>query len=110
MTTVNSFYSALKCTWEISDTSLAFLHIKISIENNGLCTGVYYKPIDSLSYLFYSSSHPSHVKKSIPFSQFLRLRRLCSDDSDFSEQSEAMCQFFGKRGYPVSVIQAGPTN
>ena len=55
----------------------------------------------------YSSSHPSHVKNSIPFSQFLRLRRLCSDDSDFSEKSETMCQFFDKRGYPVSVVQAG---
>ena len=47
------------------------------------------------------------VKSSIPFSQFLRLRHLCSDDSDFSEKSEAMCQFFDKRGYPVSVVQAG---
>ena len=88
-------------------TSLAFLDIKISIEGNGLCTSVYYKPTDSHSYLLYSSSHPSHVKNSIPFSQFLRLRRLCSDDSDFSEKSEAMCQFFDKRGYPVSVVQAG---
>ena len=25
----------------------------------------------------------------------------------FSEKSEAMCQFFDKRGYPVSVVQAG---
>ena len=55
----------------------------------------------------YSSSHPSHVKNSIPFSQFLRLRRLCSDDSDFSEKSETMCQFFDKRSYPVSFVQAG---
>ena len=37
-------------TWEISDTSLAFLDIKISIEGNGLCTSVYYKPTDSHSY------------------------------------------------------------
>ena len=33
----------------------------------------------------------------IPYSQFLRLRRLCSEDSDF----------FDKRGYPASVVQAG---
>ena len=51
--------------------------------------------------------HPSHVKNSIPPNQFLRLRRLCSDDSYFSEKSEAMCQFFDKRGHPVSVVQAG---
>ena len=77
ITAVNSFHPALKYTWEISDTSLAFIDIKIS------CTSVYYKPTDSHSYLLYSSSHPSHVKNSIPFSQFPRLRRLCCDDSDF---------------------------
>ena len=51
-----------------------------------------------------SSSHPSHVKNSIPFSQFLRLRRFCSDDSDFSNKSEEMCHLFNKRGYPDSVV------
>ena len=60
-----------------------------------------------LIYLLYSSSHPSHVKNSIPYSQFLRLRRLCSEDSDFSLKSEEMCEFFDKRGYPASVVEAG---
>ena len=93
ITAVNSFHPALKYTWEISDTSLAFLDIKISIEGNGLCTSVYYKPTDSHSYLLYSSSHPSHVKNSIPFSQFLRLRRLCSDDSDFPKNQRQCASF-----------------
>ena len=106
ITAVNSFRPALKYTWEISDTSLAFLNINIWIEGNSLCTSVYYKRTDSHSYLLYSSSNPSDVKNSIPFSQFLRLRLLRSDDSDFSENSEAMCQFFDKRGSPVSVVQA----
>jgi len=89
ITTVNSFHPALKYTWEISDDYLSFLDIKVSIEGNGLCTSVYYKPTDSHSYLLSrSSSHPSHVKNSIPFSQFLRLRRLCSDDSDFFHKSD----------------------
>ena len=59
------------------------------------------------SYLLYSSSHQSHVKNSIPYSQLLRLRRLCSEDPDFSLKSEEMCHFFDKRGYPASVVQAG---
>ena len=61
----------------------------------------------SHSFLLYSWSHPSHVKNSIPYSQFLRLRRLCSDDSDFPSKSEEMCKFFEKRGYPISVVEAG---
>ena len=62
--------------------------LKCLANGNGLCTSVHYKPTDSYSYLLYSSSHPSHVKNSIPYSQFLRLRRLCSEDSDFSLKSE----------------------
>ena len=107
ITAVNLFHPALKYTWEISNTSLALLDIKVSVEGNGLCTSVHYKPTDSHSYLLYSSSHSSHVKNSIPYSQFLRLRRLCSEDSDFSFKSEEMCNFFDKRGYPASVVQAG---
>ena len=57
-TAANSFHPALKYTWEISDTSLAFIDIKIS------CTSVYYKPTDSHSYLLYSSSyhHASRIQ------------------------------------------------
>jgi len=33
--------------------------------------------------------------------------RLCSEDSDFAFESEEMCDFFNKRGYPASVVQAG---
>ena len=110
ITAVSPFHPALKYPWEISNTSLAFLDIKISIEGNGLGTSVHYKPIDSHSYLLYSSSHPSHVNNFIPFSQFLELCHLCRNNSDFwffRKKSEAMGQFFNKHGYPVSVIQAG---
>ena len=58
---------------------------------------MHYKPVDFHSYLLYSSLHPSHVKNSIPYSQFLRRRRLCSEDTCCEE----LC------GYPVSVVQVG---
>ena len=45
-------------------------------------------------------------KMSFPILNFLRLRLLYSDDSGFSNKSKEMCQFFEKRGYPASVIQA----
>ena len=103
----NSFHPALKYTWEISENSLAFLDIKLSINDNGLSTSVHCKPTDSHNYLLHSSSHPQHLKNAIPFSQFLRLRRLCSDDTDFNNKGEEMCQFFKKRGYPDSAVTTG---
>ena len=84
--------------------SIDFLDINVSISDNRLSTSVHCKPTDSHSYLLHSSSHPTHVKNSIPYSQFLRLGRLCSDDTDFSEKAEEMCQFFKTRGYPDPII------
>ena len=66
---VNGFHSSLQFTWEISETSVSFLDILVSINGNKFTTSVFYKPTDTHSYLLYSSSHPNHTKRSIPFSQ-----------------------------------------
>ena len=104
ITSVNSFHPALKYTCVVSECSIAFLDINVPISGNQLSTSIHYKPTDSHSYLLHSSSHPAHVKNFIPYSQFLRRRRLCSDNTDFSEKEEEMCQFFKTRGYPDPVI------
>ena len=101
---VNTFHPALQFTWEISETSVSFLDILVSINGNLLSTSVFYKPTDSHSYLLFSSSHPNHTKRSIPFSQFLRLRRICSEDEDFQAKSLEMRHFFVQRGYPTSLL------
>ena len=67
---VISFHPSFDFTWEISETSVTFLDISVSITDNYLSTNVHYKPIDSHSYLLYSSSHFKHTLNSIPFSQF----------------------------------------
>ena len=106
---VSMLYTLIKTLQQANQNlCLAFLDIKISVEGNGLCASVYNKPTDSYSYVLYSSSYPSHVKNSFPFFlQFLRPRRLSSDDFDFSGKSEAKCHLFDKLGYPVSGVQAG---
>ena len=101
---VNDYHPALKFTWEISEASVSFLDILVSINSNALGTSVSYRPTDSHSYLLFSSSHPNHTKQSIPYSQFLRLRRLCSDDKDFETKSSEMRSFFVQRGYPTHLL------
>ena len=101
---VNNIHPALQFTLEISETSVSFLDILVSVNGNRLTTSVFYKPTDSHSYLLYSSSHPNHTKQSIPFSQFLRLRHLCSEDEDFQSKNLEMREFFLQRGYPTSIL------
>ncbi len=59
---VNNFYPALQFTWEISETSVSFLDILVSINGNRLLTSVFHKPTYSHSYLLYSSFHPNHTR------------------------------------------------
>ena len=103
---INGFHPALQYTWEISPSSVTFLDMNISIKDNHLSTSIHYKPTDSHSYLTYSSSHPRSCKNSIPYSQLLRLRRLCSDDNDFDTQAKKMGTFFQERGYPSDITTA----
>ena len=65
----------------------------------------HYKATDSHSYLDYRSSHNPSMKNSIPSSQFLRLRRLCSDDTDFEEEAKEMVEFFIQRHYPEDIVR-----
>ncbi|XP_059807711.1 uncharacterized protein LOC132381986 [Hypanus sabinus] len=103
---VSNFHAALKFTWSISDTSLPFLDLSVSISGDGLSTDIYYKPTDSHSYLDYSSSHPVSIKNAIPFLQFLRLRFICSQDEAFHSRTKEMSSFFKQKGFPSSTINS----
>ena len=100
---INSFHLALKYTWEISDTSSAFLDIKISIEGNVLCTSVHNKPTDSqlLVVFIFTSTTRQEFHTFFSFSDFVvnEVTTLI-----FPKKSQALSQFFDKRGCSVSVI------
>ena len=91
---VQNFHPAVKSTYEISEKSVTFLDMKLYLKQGKLTTSVHYKSTDSHSYLDYCSSHNPSTKNSIPFSLFLRLCHLCSDDADFEEKAEKMVNFF----------------
>lgn len=57
--------------------------------------------------LHYESYHTPHVKSSLPYSQFLRLRRINSDYSDFLQQ--ALVERLRSREYTQSVISGAFT-
>ena len=49
--------------------------------------------------------HSETLKRNIPYSQALRLKRICTTKEDFSEQSKAVTKRLVERGYNVNEIQ-----
>ena len=102
---VSNFHPTLQFTHTISVSDISFLDINLRITNDHISTSIYYKVTDTHSYLHQQSSHSRHWKDGLPRSQLLRLRRLCSDDSDFLEKGREMISFFCQRGYCAASLQ-----
>ena len=63
-------------------------------------TDFYSKPTDCHQFLELNSAHPIHIKKSIVYSQGLRIKRLRSSSLAFEKHRENIRSWFGKRGTP----------
>ena len=109
----NGFHNSIKFTSECSKSEINFLDIHITLtlptqaplpHKKLLQSSVFYKETASHSYLDYRSSHNPATRDNIPFSQFLRLRRLCSEEDDFLLEAERMVDFFKNCHYPDKVI------
>ncbi|XP_073514025.1 uncharacterized protein [Phyllobates terribilis] len=85
-----------------------FLDLHIwAISNGYLMTDVYRKDTATNTILHSSSSHPPATIKGIPVGQFLRLRRICTDNELFQHQSQDLTRRFKDRGYSNRTIKAG---
>jgi hypothetical protein len=82
---LNSRVPTIKFMLDFSDKEIPFLDTLVKKEGTKLCTDLYSKPTDTFDYLLYNSSHPQTCKDSIPYSQFLRVRRICTNMNDFEE-------------------------
>ena len=78
MADFNAFNPNIQFTYQSSKKSIAFLDLDVAVYNGRLESTVRVKPTDRHQYFHYSSSHPEHTKRSIVFSQTLRVSRICS--------------------------------
>lgn len=93
-------------TWHASQTTADFLDLRINLTPEGhLCTTLFRKQTAVNSLLHYQSFHPRRQKESIPVGQFLRVRRNCSMEQDFENESKELAKRFRQRGYPEQCIQ-----
>ena len=76
----------------------------VKLENGKLVKDLYCKPTDRNNFLPFNSAHPYHCKKGLPYGQFLRLRRICSRDEDFLEQSAKKAALLLQKQYPMELL------
>ena len=97
---LNSCRESFKFDYSFSRSKISFLDVMICKNIDGsLSTILHHKETDKRNYLHFQSEHPKHIFKSIPYSQALRVKRICSEESDTKKELHNMKLSFLKRGY-----------
>ena len=102
---LNGIYPTIEYTHEVSQEEINFLDTTVRIlPNRCLYTTLYNKPTDTHLYLHHDSAHPHSVNANGPYGQFLRIRRICTLDSDYQINGQKLITYYQNRGYPVKAL------
>ena len=90
--------------WSIQIVFLHVLDLTLHLRDGFIVTDIYSKPTDSHLYLPFSSSHPSHCKRAIPFGVALRIKRNCSTDDFLQTRCEEYKGYLRFQNYPADLV------
>ena len=102
---LNQFHPNIKFKHDSSTESIPFLDLSVKLLQGKFKTNLHIKLSGRHQHFYYSSSHPEQTKRSIVYSQTLRVSRVCSHEADFRKYTTKMKSWFLKRGYPNNVIE-----
>ena len=103
-THLNQAHPSIKFTVEFSREQIPFLDTLIKLHDGVITTDLHVKPTDTHNYLTYTSAHPQRCKEAIPYSQFLRVRRICTHFRDYQKHTLDLCRAFLQKGYPETLL------
>ena len=99
------FIHLLKFTCEYSHEKINYLDVQVIVREGKLITDLHVKQTDSHQYLDPSSCHPCHCTKLIPYSQALRINRICSENISFDVWYNELEEWLIKRNYNRTVAR-----
>ena len=85
-------------------SSVVFLDTRVKLSGNKLSTTLYSKPTSAHLYLRKNLYRPFSLVKSIPKSQFIRIRRICTSLNDYWYNAKQYVQYFVARGFKESKV------
>lgn len=102
---LNNNCSRLAFTLSHNKSSISFLDLNIKHTEGKLITSLFRKPTERNTLLRYDSYHPRALRDSLPYSQFLRIRRNCYLKEDYFREAQNLSAKLGARGYPRRLVR-----
>ena len=103
---INKKHPSIKSHQKYSNSKVKFLNVLVyKNEQQKLQTTLSKNNTDRQSYLHAKSDHPVSLRKSIPYSQILRVKRISSTNSEFERNCKVLQEQFVKSGYDSSSIE-----
>ena len=99
----NEFDSNIKLNVHM-DSSVNFLDLHVETTNGKLYTKVYHKPSYEPYYLPFTSVHPLHMKKNIPYAMLIRAIKYCTVFEDYQTEREKLRMALLLNKYPGHFI------
>ena len=88
-----------------SNNGIAFLDVWLQINDNGkVSSDIYAKPTDTFNYLPFTSSHPRHTIRNIPFVLARRIRGIVSNEEILDQRFREMKARLKAKKYPLGLI------
>ena len=91
---LNRHHPTIKFTATWLAQKVMFLDMTVYLENGQIRTDLHVKPTNKHQYLRMDSCHLFHCKASIPYSQALRLRCICSKKQVFKHRAHKLKRYF----------------
>lgn len=104
---INTLHPSITFTIEKSKHELPFLDILIKKEGTKLITDAYYKKTDTHQYLNFSSCHPSHTERNIPYCMSHRIYTIVADENIRSVRLKELKSYLLKQKNPTKLIDDG---
>ena len=97
---------SIKFDFKFSKKNVEFLNTLVYIGSiNRRLTTLAKKPTECQNYLLAKSTHPFSLKKSIPYSQALRIKRIFSTIEEYRKPSQDLFKKFVEKGYNKSTVR-----
>ena len=95
---INNAHSKIQFIADWSNRSIAFLDVKVTIEEGPLTTDLLTKPTNRHQCLHNYSCHPAHCTSTIVYSQASCLRWICSNSNTYLRRAKELEKYLVSEG------------